>query len=68
LRLLNAEVFFCSKRAVDDVLKTGRICVLDVDSEGVKSIKKTGLNARFIFIAPPSLEVLVRYSFGMPVS
>ena len=39
--------------------KTGRICILDIDSEGVKSIKKTTLNPRYIFIEPPSIEALV---------
>lgn len=52
------NLYGTSKKAVDDVLKTGRICILDVDSEGVKSIKKTGLNARYVFIAPPSVQVL----------
>ncbi|QPG76479.1 guanylate kinase [Brettanomyces nanus] len=35
-----------------------RTCVLDIDMQGVKSVKKTDLNARFVFVAPPSLEEL----------
>ena len=48
-----------SKKAVEDVLKTGRICMLDIDMQGVKSVKQTDLNARFIFVKPPSMKILV---------
>ena len=50
--------FFVSKKAVDDVARTGRICVLDVDKQGVKSIRKTDLHPLFIYISPPSFEIL----------
>ena len=40
------------------MVKTGKICVLDIDMQGVKSVKKTDLNPRYIFIQPPSLEAL----------
>jgi guanylate kinase len=52
--------FFCyfSKKAVEDVTQTGRICLLDVDKQGVKNIRKTDLNALFIYISPPSYEIL----------
>ena len=49
--------------AVEDVQSTGKICVLDVEINGVKSIKKTDLNARYIFIQPPSMEELVSLWF-----
>ena len=32
--------------------------VLDIEMEGVKQVKKSGIPARFVFIAPPSYEVL----------
>ena len=50
---------FYSIKAVSRVAETGRICILDIDSEGVKSIKKTNLNPRYIFIEPPSIACLV---------
>ncbi|CAF3462959.1 unnamed protein product [Rotaria sp. Silwood1] len=46
------------KKAVEDVAKTGHICVLDVDKQGVKSIRKTNLHPLFIYISPPSYEIL----------
>ena len=36
----------------------GRICVLDVDVQGARNLKDAGLDATFIFIVPPSLEIL----------
>ncbi|KAK2146965.1 hypothetical protein LSH36_576g01002 [Paralvinella palmiformis] len=46
------------KKAVEDIMKTGRICILDIDMQGVKNIKKTDIKARFIFVKPPNLTVL----------
>lgn len=45
-------------KAVKDVAEQGRICLLDIDMQGVKSVKKTDLNARYLFISPPSIEEL----------
>ncbi|KAI9175872.1 guanylate kinase [Blastocladiella emersonii ATCC 22665] len=42
--------------AVEDVTNAGKICVLDIEMQGVKSIKATSMNARFVFIRPPSME------------
>ena len=47
-----------AKKAVEDVAQTGRICLLDVDKQGVKNIRKTDLNPLFIYISPPSYEIL----------
>ena len=37
---------------------SGVICILDIDVEGVRSMKKTELKSNYVFISPPSLEVL----------
>ena len=50
--------FVFSKKAVEDVAETGRICVLDVDKQGVKNIRKTNLHPLFIYISPPNYEIL----------
>ena len=50
----------CSKQAVESIVKSGKICILDLEEQGVKNMKKTGINARYIFIKPPTLEELVR--------
>ncbi|KAL8693689.1 MAG: hypothetical protein Q9218_001546 [Villophora microphyllina] len=49
-----------SVKAVENVAEKGRICVLDIEMEGVKQVKKTDLNARFLFLSPPSVEELER--------
>jgi len=47
-----------SKQAVNDIRSTSRICILDVEIQGVRSIRKTDLNPRYIFVKPPSIEAL----------
>ena len=47
-----------SKTAVRKVLDSGKICILDIDVQGVKAVKKTDLGAKYVFIKPPSLQVL----------
>ncbi|KAL4814004.1 guanylate kinase-domain-containing protein [Aspergillus spinulosporus] len=49
-----------SVQAVKDIAAKERICILDIEMEGVKQVKKTDLNARFLFLAPPSVEELER--------
>ncbi|GCB22321.1 guanylate kinase [Aspergillus awamori] len=47
-----------SVQAVKNIAEQGRICILDIEMEGVKQVKRTDLNARFLFLAPPSVEEL----------
>ncbi|CAL5869999.1 uncharacterized protein PFLUO_LOCUS4232 [Penicillium psychrofluorescens] len=49
-----------SVQAVKDVADKSRICILDIEMEGLKQVKRTDLNARFLFLSPPSLEELER--------
>jgi len=58
----NAEfagnLYGTSKQAIKDVQKTGKICILDVDLQGVRSLKKTDLQCLYLFVKPPSMQVL----------
>lgn len=45
--------------AVEMIQKSGRLCVLDVEINGVKNIKKTDLNAKYVFVKTPTLAALV---------
>ena len=47
-----------SKASVEDVLTRGKICILDIDVQGVKAVKETDLTPLFVFIKPPSLDTL----------
>jgi len=40
------------------VADEGQICVLDIDVQGCRSVRKAGLPALFVFVAPPSFEEL----------
>ncbi|GMM28788.1 guanylate kinase [Martiniozyma asiatica (nom. inval.)] len=45
-----------SVRHVAQILK--RTCILDIDMQGVQSVKKTDLNPRYLFLSPPSIDAL----------
>lgn len=47
------------KKALEDASKVGCICILDVELQGVRNIRKCGLDAKYILIRAPSLEILV---------
>lgn len=53
-----AECFFFSKQAVKNVQNLGKVCVLDIEIEGVKQIRNSDLNPILVFIEPPSIEEL----------
>nr|XP_008540274.1 PREDICTED: guanylate kinase [Equus przewalskii] len=57
----SGNLYGTSKAAVRAVQAMNRICILDVDLQGVRNIKKTDLRPIYIFVQPPSLEVLVRW-------
>ena len=46
--------------AVSSVRENGKCCILDIELQGVRAIKKDGaqLEARFVFIRPPTFESL----------
>lgn len=54
----SGNLYGTSRAAVQKVLDSDRICVLDVEEQGVRSIKSTDLDALYIFIKPPSLDTL----------
>lgn len=50
--------FIISKESVKYVQSLGKVCVLDIEIEGVKQIKRSDLNPVCVFIMPPSVEEL----------
>ncbi|XP_050418153.1 guanylate kinase isoform X4 [Patella vulgata] len=56
----SGNMYGTSKKSVNDIQKSGKICILEVEITGVKSIKKSDLQPtpRYIFIKPPSLDIL----------
>lgn len=56
--VVHGNYYGTSVAAVESVQSQGRICILDIDVQGVQNVKKSSLNPLFIFIAPPSMEEL----------
>merc|ERR1712001_295789 len=54
----SGNMYGTSKSAVETVSASGKICILDIDMQGVKQIKKTNLNPLYVFIHPPSVDDL----------
>ena len=55
---VHGNYYGTSVAAVETVQKEGKICILDIDVQGVQNVKKSSLDALYIFIAPPSMEEL----------
>nr|XP_032801863.1 guanylate kinase-like isoform X2 [Petromyzon marinus] len=54
----SGNLYGTSKSAVRAVLDKNQICILDIDMQGVHSMKKTDLNPLYISIQPPSITIL----------
>jgi len=55
---VHTSMYGTSKAAVLKIREQNKICILDIDMQGVQSVKKSNLDCKFIFIAPPSMEAL----------
>jgi guanylate kinase len=54
----SGNLYGTSFATVKGAQKAGKTCILDIEMEGVKQIKKSGLKARYLSLQPPSLEIL----------
>lgn len=50
--------YFYSKKTVLEIENSGKICVLDIELQGVRNIKNSHLDARYILIRAPSIKLL----------
>ncbi|KAL2610662.1 hypothetical protein R1flu_029235 [Riccia fluitans] len=55
---VHGNLYGTSIAAVEAVADAGKRCILDIDVQGAELVKKSSLNALFIFISPPSFEEL----------
>lgn len=55
---ISGNYYGTSVDAVASVQKQGLICVLDIDAQGVRNVKKSSLEPHYLFIAPPSMAEL----------
>ena len=52
------NVYGTSKQAIMDVVDDGRVCLLDIDTQGAQSVKASGIPCTMIFVMPPSVDEL----------
>ncbi len=55
---VHSNLYGTSRRVLDDMRTEGIDVILDIDTQGAKQIKEKYREAVFIFIMPPSLEIL----------
>jgi guanylate kinase len=53
-----SNLYGTSKATIEEQTAKGKVVVLDIEMEGVKQIKASGIRARYVFIAPPSAAEL----------
>ncbi|KAG0455188.1 hypothetical protein HPP92_024480 [Vanilla planifolia] len=56
--LVHGNLYGTSIEAVDVVSNSGKICILDIDVQGARSVRASSLEAIFIFVCPPSFKEL----------
>lgn len=56
----SGNLYGTSIQSVRNVQQQGKVCVLDIDVQGVEQIRKTDLDPVLIFIMPPSIDELKR--------
>ncbi|XP_056121175.1 guanylate kinase isoform X3 [Rhinichthys klamathensis goyatoka] len=54
----SGNMYGTSKAAVQAVQAKNLICILDIDMQGVKNIKRTNLNPIYVSIQAPSMDIL----------
>ena len=57
---VHGNMYGTSFDSVLKVVDSKKICILDIDVQGVQQVMKSGMKAEFVFIKPPSFEELSR--------
>ncbi|HNI70967.1 MAG TPA: guanylate kinase [Marmoricola sp.] len=52
------------RRPVQEALAAGRLALLEIDLQGARQVRESAPEARFVFLAPPSWDELVRRLIG----
>lgn len=58
------NIYGTSIHAVKNVQQNKKVCVLDIEIEGIKQIRLTDLNPLLVFVMPPSIEELKNRLMG----
>ena len=57
---VHGNIYGTSFASVLKVANSNKICILDIDVQGVQQVMQSGMKAEFVFIKPPSFEELSR--------
>mmetsp|Transcript_15596 Transcript_15596/g.19018 ORF Transcript_15596/g.19018 Transcript_15596/m.19018 type:complete len:239 (-) Transcript_15596:204-920(-) len=55
---VHGNYYGTSKAAVEKVQNEGKICILDIDVQGVQQVKRSSLKCKYLWIEVPTLEEL----------
>lgn len=55
---VHTNYYGTSYQAIDKIRAQNKICILDIDIQGVQSVKRSKLDSKYMFIAPPSMKEL----------
>jgi len=55
---IHRELYGTSKRRLKEIIDSGKDAILDIDVQGAKQLREEFPGGVYIFILPPSLEVL----------
>ena len=55
---VHSNIYGTREDAVTSIHDAGKVCILDVDTEGVRQMKKNMFSAKYIFMTPLSIDVL----------
>jgi guanylate kinase len=56
---VHTNIYGTSIGSVQDVARTGKICILEIDVQGAEKVSKTTLDPYYLFIHPPTFDALV---------
>lgn len=55
---VHGNYYGTSRAAIEDVQRSGRVCILDIDVQGVQLVKESTLTPKYLWVECPSLELL----------
>ncbi len=55
---VHGNYYGTSKQAITSLQEEQKITILDIDVQGVKSVKESGIPCKYVFVAPPSMGEL----------
>jgi len=55
---VHGNLYGTPREQVDAVVSTGKTCLLNIDVQGAATLRESGVEALYVFLAPPSWDVL----------